>query len=166
MSDTFIDRCCERNAAYAERFDQGGLAAPPAGRTAIVACMDARMDIPRILGLAPGDAHILRNAGGVVTEDVVRSLVISQRLLGTEEIMLLHHTDCGMQKFRDEELKDRIEADTGQRPPFDFATFEDLEEDVRQSMRRLAAAPFLVARHRIRGFVYDVRTGSLSEVRP
>jgi carbonic anhydrase len=126
--------------------------------------MDARIDVHRILGLREGEAHILRNAGGVVTEDVIRSLTISQRLLGTREIMLIHHTDCGMLTFRDDDLKDRIQAEIGIRPPFAFEAFSDLEEDVRQSIRRLQASPFLLHKDAIRGFVYDVRTGRLREV--
>jgi carbonic anhydrase len=126
--------------------------------------MDARIDVHRILGLREGEAHILRNAGGVVTEDVIRSLTISQRLLGTREIMLIHHTDCGMLTFRDDDLKDRIQAEIGIRPPFAFEAFSDLEEDVRQSIRRLQASPFLLHKDAIRGFIYDVRTGQLREV--
>jgi carbonic anhydrase len=126
--------------------------------------MDARIDVHRILGLREGEAHILRNAGGVVTEDMIRSLTISQRLLGTREIMLIHHTDCGMLTFRDDDVKDRIQAEIGIRPPFAFEAFSDLEEDVRQSIRRLQASPFLPHKDAIRGFVYDVRTGRLREV--
>ena len=128
--------------------------------------MDARLDTFRALGLAPGDAHVIRNAGGVVTEDVIRSLVVSQRLLGTREIMLIHHTDCGMQTFTDDELKDAIQADTGRRPSFAFEPFADLEQDVRDSIARLEASPFIPHRDRIRGFVYDCDTGRLNEVAP
>jgi len=126
--------------------------------------MDARLDVYRILGLQEGDAHVIRNAGGVVTEDAIRSLVISQRLLGTREIVLIHHTDCGMLSFRDDELKDAIAAETGIRPPFALEAFGDLEGDVRQSIARLQASPFLRHKH-VRGFVYDVNTGRLNEVR-
>ena len=128
--------------------------------------MDARLDVYQSLGLDPGDAHVIRNAGGVVTDDAVRSLVISQRLLGTREIMLVHHTDCGMQTFSDDELKDAVEADTGRRPPFSFEPFDDLEQDVRDSIARLRASPFLPHRDCIRGFIYDCATGRLNEVAP
>ena len=164
MPDDFADRCLVRNARYAATFDKGDLPPSPAARTAVVACMDARMDIYGLLGLSPGEVHIMRNAGGVVTDDVIRSLAISQRLLGTEEIILVHHTDCGMQTFRDDDLKDRIEAETGLRPPFALEAFVDVHEDVRQSMRRLHASPFIPVKEHIRGFVYDVRTGRLHEV--
>lgn len=126
--------------------------------------MDARIETGRLLGLEEGDAHVIRNAGGVVTDDVLRSLVISQRLLGTREIMLIHHTGCGMLSFRDDELKAEIEADTGLRPAFAFEAFPDLEADVRQSMRRIQASPFVPVKDHIRGFVYDVETGRLHEV--
>ncbi len=128
--------------------------------------MDARLDTFRALGLAPGDAHVIRNAGGVVTEDVIRSLVISQRLLGTREIMLIHHTDCGMQTFTDDELKDAVETDTSLRPPFSFKPFTDLEQDVRDSIAGIQVSPFLLHRDRIRGFIYDCATGRLAEVDP
>lgn len=163
-SKTFTDGCIERNAAYAASFEKGGLAAPPAGKTAIVTCMDARMDPAALLGLDEGDAHVIRNAGGVVTEDVIRSLVISQRLLGTEEIMVVHHTQCGMLTFKDDDVKAAIEAETGLRPAFALEAFPDLEEDVRQSIRRIQSSPFIPCRDKVRGFVYDVATGSLSEV--
>ena len=127
--------------------------------------MDARIETGRLLGLEEGDAHVIRNAGGVVTDDVLRSLLISQRLLGTTEIILIHHTDCGMAKFRDDDLKDEIEAETGLRPPFALEAFSDVEEDVRQSVRRIKACPFIPVKDRIRGFVYDVKTGRLNEVR-
>jgi len=164
-SRSFTERCLIRNASYAETFGDGDLPAAPAGKTAIVACMDARMDIERMLGLQPGDAHVIRNAGGIVSDDVIRSLAISQRLLGTEEIILVHHTECGMQTFRDDDLKDRIEAETGLRPPFALEAFADADEDVRQSIRRLEASPFIPVKSRIRGFVCDVRSGRLREVR-
>ena len=159
-----IEALLRRNEAYAASFDQGHLPIAPSQRLAIVTCMDARIDVHRILGLREGEAHVLRNAGGVVTEDVIRSLTISQRLLGTREIMLIHHTDCGMLTFRDDELKDRLQAEIGIRPPFAFEAFSDLEEDVRQSVRRLQASPFLLHKDAIRGFIYDVRTGRLREV--
>ena len=164
VADSFADACIAKNAKYAEAFDKGDLSAPPTGKAAVVACMDARMDPARLLGLEEGDAHVIRNAGGVVSEDVIRSLVISQRLLGTEEIILLHHTDCGMVTFKDDELKAAIETDTGLRPTFAMEAFPDVEEDVRQSIRRIEACPFIPVRNRVRGFVYDVETGRLNEV--
>ena len=161
---TAIDDVLARNARFAAGFHDASRHARPARRLAIVACMDARLDTFRALGLQPGDAHVIRNAGGVVTDDVIRSLVISQRLLGTREIMLIHHTDCGMQTFTDDELKDAIETDTGRRPPFAFEPFTDLEQDVRASIARLQASPYLPHRDRIRGFIYDCPTGRLNEV--
>jgi carbonic anhydrase len=150
---------------FAEQFDQGSLPMPPARKVAVVACMDARLDVYRMLGLGLGDAHVIRNAGGAVTEDVIRSLMISQRLLGTDEIVLIHHTDCGMLTFRDDDVKAQVLADTGMRPPFALEAFADPDDDVRQSMRRIEMSPFLVHRN-VRGFVYDVRTGQLLEVSP
>jgi carbonic anhydrase len=149
---------------YAEAFGKGDLPSPPASRTAVLACMDARLNPYGLLGLAEGDAHVLRNAGGVVTEDVIRSLTISQRLLGTTEIVLLHHTDCGMLGFRDDDVKAQIEADTGLRPPFALEAFPDLEADVRQSIARIKASPFIPHKDSVRGFVYEVATGRLREV--
>lgn len=165
MSDSFTEACLANNAKYADAFDKAGLPPPPSGKAAVVACMDARMDPARLLGLEEGDAHVIRNAGGVVSDDVIRSLVISQRLLGTEEIVLLHHTDCGMVTFKDDDLKAAIEADTGLRPTFAMEAFPDVEEDVRQSIRRIEACPFIPVRNRVRGFVYDVETGRLNEVK-
>lgn len=162
MSST--DHFLANNARYAESFDKGDLPIPPAKRTAIVACMDARIDTGQLLGIEEGDAHVIRNAGGVVTDDVLRSLVISQRLLGTEEIILIHHTDCGMVTFTDDEVKSQIEADTGIRPSFALEAFPDVDEDVRQSIRRIRANPFIPVKDKIRGFVYDVKTGRLNEV--
>ena len=162
MSST--DQFLASNACYADAFEKGDLPIPPAKGAAIVACMDARIDPSRLLGLEEGDAHVIRNAGGVVTDDVLRSLVISQRLLGTEEIILIHHTDCGMVTFRDDSVKDQIEADTGIRPSFSLEAFADAEEDVRQSIRRIQANPFVPVKDKIRGFVYDVKTGRLNEV--
>lgn len=162
MSST--DQFLANNARYAGTFEKGDLPIPPAKGAAIVACMDARIDPGRLLGLEEGDAHVIRNAGGVVTDDVLRSLVISQRLLGTEEIILVHHTDCGMVTFRDDDVKDQIESDTGIRPSFALEAFPDVEEDVRQSIRRIRANPFIPVKDKIRGFVYDVKTGQLNEV--
>ena len=161
---TSTDDLLHNNREYAASFDKGDLAAPPGRKVAIVACMDARLDVYRMLGLEEGDAHVIRNAGGVVTDDVIRSLVISQRLLGVQEVMLIHHTDCGMQSFRDDEVKAQIERDTGLRPPFALEAFHDAAEDVRQSRRRIEASPFVPNKDGIRGFVYDVTTGRLEEV--
>jgi carbonic anhydrase len=158
------DQLLENNARYAESFTKGELALPPARKLAVVACMDARLDVHRILGLEEGEAHVIRNAGGVVTDDAVRSLAISQRLLGTEEIVLIHHTDCGMLTFTDDQVKAQIEADTGIRPAFALEAFPDLERDVRQSVARIQASPFIPHKDHIRGFVYDVHTGRLNEV--
>jgi len=162
MSTT--DELLRNNGAYATQFDKGDLPMPPGKKIAIVACMDARLDVYRMLGLAEGDAHVIRNAGGVVSDDVIRSLVLSQKLLGTEEIVLIHHTDCGMLTFRDDELKAQIEQETGIRPSFAMDAFADPAEDVRQSMRRIEASPFIQKKNAMRGFVFDVRTGRLNEV--
>lgn len=158
-----IDEAVAANEAYAEGFTEGDLKSPPRRHLAVVACMDARLDPARILGLELGDAHVIRNAGGVVTDDVVRSLLISQRLLGTTEIVLVHHTDCGMATFTDDAVKADVERETGIRPPFSLEAFPDAEADVRQSVARLQASPF-VSSTSVRGFVYDVRTGRLQEV--
>ena len=162
MSTT--DELVAANATYAANFNDGALTAPPSRGVAILACMDARLDPAEILGLANGDAHVIRNAGGVVTDDAIRSLVISQRLLGTREIVLLHHTDCGMVTFTDDEVKAQITADVGIRPHFAFEAFPDATEDVRQSIARLTANPFLLHTDNIRGFVYNVADGTLEEV--
>jgi carbonic anhydrase len=159
-----IDEILSNNAAYASTFDKGDLPIPPAKRLAVIACMDARVDPATSLGLGDGDAHVIRNAGGVVSDDVIRSLVISQRLLATREIAVIHHTDCGMLSFRDDDVKDQILADTGLRPPFALEAFGDLEEDVLQSVRRIEASPFIVYKDAVRGFIYDVDTGKLSAV--
>ena len=159
------DELIRNNSSYARSFDKGSLRAQPSMRVVVVACMDARLDVHKILGLAEGDAHVIRNAGGVVTEDVIRSLVISQRLLATKEIVLIHHTDCGMLTFNDDEVKRKIELDTGIRPHFALEAFSDVDEDVRQSIARIKASPFINDRSSVRGFVYDVRTGRLNEVR-
>src|SRR2546429_6586246 len=161
---TASDDLLQNNAAYAEGFDRGDLPAPPARKVAILACMDGRLDPARALGLEEGDAHVIRNAGGVVTDDAIRSLALSQRLLGTKEIILIHHTDCGMVTFTDDEVKAQIEQDTGIRPPFALESFKDADADVRQSIARIAASPFLPDKSRVRGFVYDVKTGKLREV--
>jgi carbonic anhydrase len=158
------DELLRNNADYAAAFQAGDLPLPPAAQVAVVACMDARLNPYGVLGLSEGDAHIIRNAGGVVTDDAIRSLTISQRLLGTREIILIHHTDCGMLTFNDDDVKAAIEKDTGLRPPFALEAFSDLDEDVRQSIRRIQASPFILNKESVRGFVYDVRTGQLREV--
>ncbi len=159
-----IDQLLQNNARYVRETAVRALPPRPRLEIAVVACMDARIDVYRVLGLARGDAHVIRNAGGVVTEDSIRSLLISQRLLGTREVMVMHHTECGMQTFRDEDLKTEIEREGGVRPPFALGAFSDLGEDVRESMRRITRSPFVAHRGQVRGFVYDVRTGSLEEV--
>ncbi|MFC8828961.1 beta-class carbonic anhydrase [Streptomyces sp. NPDC057137] len=158
------DECLDNNEGYAESF-AGPLHLPPARRLAVVACMDARLDIYRILGLNEGDAHVIRNAGGAVTDDGIRSLAISQRLLGTREIILIHHTDCGMLTFTDDNFKRDIENETGIRPPWAAEAFTDLAEDVRQSIRRITGSPFIPHTDAIRGFIFDVATGQLNEVK-
>lgn len=163
---TVIDQLLENNSRYADGFDKGDLPLPPACNLAVVACMDARLDVHKILGISEGDAHVIRNAGGVVSEDAIRSLVISQRLLGTTAIVLIHHTDCGMLTFRDDDVKDAIEADTGLRPSFSMEAFGNLEQDVRQSISRIQANPFIPNKDQVRGFVYDCATGRLNEVGP
>ena len=156
------DEYLANNAAYAESFGEQ-LPMPPARQVAVVACMDARLDVYRILGLEPGEAHVIRNAGGVVTDDAIRSLTISQRLLGTNEIILIHHTDCGMLTFTDDAVKRQIQEETGIKPRFALEAFPDLDEDVRQSIARIQASPFIPHRN-VRGFVFDVGTGRLNEV--
>ncbi len=161
---TVIDQLLENNSRYADGFDKGDLPLPPARSLAVVACMDARLDVHKILGIGEGDAHVIRNAGGVVSDDAIRSLVISQRLLGTTAIVLIHHTDCGMLTFRDDDVKDAIEADTGLRPSFSMEAFGNLEQDVRQSISRIQANPFIPNKDQVRGFVYDCASGRLNEV--
>ena len=159
-----IDDLLNNNARYAESFDKGDAPLPPGLQLAVVACMDARLDTHALLGIGVGDAHVIRNAGGVVTDDAIRSLTISQRLLGTTSIMLIHHTDCGMLTFRDDAVKDSIVADTGIRPAFALEAFGDLDGDIRQSIARIQASPFIPNKDDIRGFVYDCTTGKLNEV--
>jgi carbonic anhydrase len=151
------------NAAYVEQFG-GPLPLPPAKGTAVVACMDARLNVYAILGLNEGESHVIRNAGGVVTDDEIRSLAISQRLLGTTEIILIHHTDCGMLTFTDDAFKRAIQDETGIKPAWSAEAFTDLEEDVRQSKARILASPFIPHKDAVRGFVFDVATGKLNEV--
>jgi carbonic anhydrase len=158
------DQLLENAQSYAAGFDKGDLPLPPGRRVAIVACMDARLNPYALLGLSEGDAHIIRNAGGAVTPDVIRSLTISQRLLGTEEIVLIHHTGCGMLTFSDKAVLDQIEYEVGQRPDFALRSFAYLDQDVRESIAALRANPFLPHTDSIRGFVYDIETGALREV--
>jgi carbonic anhydrase len=160
------DQLLGNNAAYVDQFADRGLALKPVRQLAVVACMDSRMDIFQMLGLAHGDAHIIRNAGGVVTDDVIRSLVISQRQLGTREILLIHHTDCGLQTIREDTFKAEIERECGIKPWWALETFGDPYQDVRQSMSRLSHSPFVLHKDHIRGFVYEVETGALVEVAP
>ena len=157
------DEFLANNARYAQTFE-GPLPMPPARHVAVVACMDARLNVYAILGLEDGEAHVIRNAGGVVTDDEIRSLAISQRLLGTREIILIHHTDCGMLTFSDDDFRRAIQNETGIKPPWAAEAFRDLDEDVRQSVARIEASPFLPHKDAIRGFVFDVATGKLNEV--
>src|SRR5919109_5475523 len=159
-----IDELVRNAEAYASDFDKGELPLPPAKRIAVLACMDARLNPHALLGLAEGDAHVIRNAGGVVTDDEIRSLAISQRLLGTEEIMLIHHTDCGMLTFEDDEFRRQVQRETGIKPQWAAEAFDDLEEDVRQSIARIKASPFIPKKDAVRGFVYEVESGRLREV--
>jgi carbonic anhydrase len=161
MSTT--DELLKNNERFAQSFDQGDLPLPPARKIAIVACMDARLNPYPILGLELGDAHVIRNAGGVITDDEIRSLAISQNLLGTEEIILIHHTDCGMLTFTDQEFKAQMREATGQEPSWNCETFSDIEENVRESIGRITESPFIPHKN-VRGFVYDVNDGSLREV--
>lgn len=154
----------QNNQRYAESFS-GPLPLPPSNKVAVVACMDARLDVYRALGLQEGQAHVIRNAGGAITEDAIRSLAISQRLLGTEEIVLIHHTDCGMLTFSDDEFKATIQAETGVRPAWAAEAFTDLDADLRQSVARIEASPFVPKRGAVRAFVFDVASGELREVR-
>ena len=157
------DELVANSEAYATAFDKGDLPLPPAKKLAILACMDARLNLYGIFGLREGDAHVIRNAGGGVTDDAIRSLAISQRLLGTDEIVLVHHTDCGMLTFTDDAFRQQVEEDTGVRPPWSVEAFSDLDQDVRQSIARIKASPFIPKKN-VRGFVYEVEKGSLREV--
>ena len=161
-----IDEVLEANRSYAARFDLGGLSAPPARRLAILACMDARLSIEQMLGLKTGDAHIIRNAGGIVTEDALRSLILSHHLLGTREFMIINHTECGMLNFRDEDLRARLEQETGTAvvAPYAFHAFRDLETNVREQIQKLRSHPWVPQEVVVRGFIYDVKTGRLQEV--
>ncbi|OZC44026.1 carbonic anhydrase [Rhodococcus sp. RS1C4] len=157
------DEYLKNNEAYAAQFT-GPLPLPPSKNVAVVACMDARLDVYRILGLNEGEAHVIRNAGGVVTDDEIRSLAISQRLLGTKEIILIHHTDCGMLTFTDDEFKNGIQDEIGIKPNWAAEAFPDLDADVRQSLARIEQSPFVTKHDSVRGFVFDVATGKLNEV--
>jgi carbonic anhydrase len=159
-----IEEFLSNNQRYAAGFDKGDLAMPPIKQIAVVACMDARMETGVLLGLVEGEAHVIRNAGGVVTDDVIRSLTISQRLLGTREIMLIHHTDCGMLTFKDDQLKQQIAEETGIKPSFAMEAFDDVDADVRQSIARVKASSHIPHKDHVRGFVYDVHTGELREI--
>ncbi|MFZ0995820.1 MAG: carbonic anhydrase [Candidatus Dormiibacterota bacterium] len=159
-----MDQLLNNNARYADSFTKADLPMPPRLKLAVLACMDARLDVHKILGLEEGDAHVLSNAGGVATDDAIRSLMISQRLLATEEIVLLHHTDCGMLTFRDDDVKRQIEEETGIRPAFALEAFPDAAQDVRQSIRRIIESPFIPRKGNVRGFIYEVESGRLSEV--
>jgi carbonic anhydrase len=161
---TATDRLLENASDYSSGFDKGELPLPPGTKVAVLACMDARLNPYGVLGLSEGDAHVIRNAGGVVSDDAIRSLAISQNLLGTEEIVLIHHTDCGMLTFTDEEFASKLESETGQRPEWSAHAFGDLEGDVRAGIEKIKASPFIPKTDQVRGFVYDVHTGELTEV--
>ena len=163
---TVTDQLLENAEQYAAAFDKGDLPLPPAKKVAVVACMDARLNVYGVLGLSEGDAHVIRNAGGIVTQDELRSLAISQRLLGMQEIVLIHHTDCGMLTFTDDEFRRSIKADTGIEPTWSAEAFTDLDADVRQNLARIQGEPSIPNKDAVRGFIYDVRTGKLTEVEP
>jgi carbonic anhydrase len=158
------DDLLQNASEYAASFDKGEVPLRPARKVAVLACMDSRMDLVGLLGLELGDAHMIRNAGGVVTDDAIRSLAISQRMLGTREIVLLHHTDCGMQTFSDDDFKRSLLDETGIKPAWAVEAFDDLDEDVRQSIARIQASPFIPHKDSVRGFVYDVHSGELREI--
>jgi carbonic anhydrase len=161
---TLTDDLLDNNAAYVSDFDQGDLPLPPARKLAVLACMDARLDPAKVLGLEEGDAHVIRNAGGVVSDDALRSLAISQNLLGTEEIILIHHTDCGMLTFTDDEFAAKLEAETGKKPTWPVHAFDDLEQNVRDSIDKIRNSPFVPRTDSVKGYVYEVETGRLREV--
>ena len=163
-SVTTTDDLLQNSKGYTAAFDKGSLPLPPAKGVAVLACMDARVNPYGILGLAEGDAHVIRNAGGAVTDDGIRSLAISQHLLGTSEIILIHHTDCGMLTFTDDQFKDKLEQEAGARPSWAVETFTDLDQDVRDSIARIKSSPFVPRKDSVRGFVYDVKDGTLREV--
>ncbi len=159
-----VDEIVSANQQYAASFDQADLPMPPSRNLVVVACMDARLDVYRLAGLNLGEAHVIRNAGGVVTDDVIRSLLISQTALGTNEVALIHHTDCGMLTFKDDDVKAQVRDQTGIRPPFALEAFPDPDDDVRQSINRINASPFVPNKNGVRGFVYEVESGRLREV--
>ena len=161
---TVTDDLLQNAERYAESFNKGDLPLPPAKKVAVVACMDARLIPTRVLGLSEGDAHVIRNAGGVVTDDEIRSLAISQHLLGTQEIIVIHHTDCGMLTFTDDDFRQKMKDATGEEPSWDARAFSDLEGDVRDSIERIKSSPFIPNKDSVRGFVYEVETGKLREV--
>jgi carbonic anhydrase len=163
---SITDDALHANQSYAAQFNMGGLAMPPAKKLAVLACMDARLDVAQILGLKPGDAHVIRNAGGIATEDAIRSLIISHHLLGTQEFMVINHTDCGMLTFKDHDLIERLKRETGAMGvvPAAFHSFTNLEQNVREQVMKLRAHPWLPKQIPIRGFIYDVKTGRLKEV--
>ena len=161
---TATDKLLDNAEQYASEFDHGDLPLPPASKVAVLACMDARLDPHALLGLAEGDAHVIRNAGGVVSDDALRSLAISQNLLDTEEVVLIHHTDCGMLTFTDDEFADRLESETGERPDWRAHAFADLEQDLREGLDRIRSSPFVPRKGAVRGFVYEVESGRLLEV--
>jgi carbonic anhydrase len=161
---TATDELLQNNEAYAASFDKADLPSAPGRKVAVIACMDARLNVYGALGLTEGDAHVIRNAGGVVTDDAIRSLAISQRLLGTEEIVLIHHTGCGMLTFTDDDFRADIERETGIKPQWAAESFSDLDSDLRQSIARIKASPFIPRKDSVRGFVYEVETGRLREV--
>jgi carbonic anhydrase len=160
------DELLQNAERYAREFDKGDLPAPPAKKVAVLACMDARLIPTRMLGLHEGEAHVIRNAGGVVSDDAIRSLAISQNLLGTKEVVVMQHTDCGLLKFTDADFKRKLRAETGEEPTWPIHTFSDLEENVRESVKRIEDSPFVPNKDSIRGFVYEVETGKLREVSP
>jgi carbonic anhydrase len=159
------DELIRNNETYSRSFNKGSLPMPPGKDMVVLACMDARLDVNKILGLQEGDAHVIRNAGGVVTDDAIRSITISQRLLGTKEIVLIHHTDCGMLTFHDDEVKAKIQQEVGIKPPFALEAFSSLEDDIQQSIARIQASPFIPNKSSVRGFIYDVKSGRLNEVK-
>jgi carbonic anhydrase len=161
---TETDALLKNNESYAAAFDKGDLPLPPGRKVAVLACMDARLDPAKALGLEEGDAHVIRNAGGVASDDALRSLAISQHLLGTEEIVLLHHTDCGMLTFTEQQFAEKMESETGTRPDWRTHAFSDLEQDVRDTLERIRESPFVPRTDKLRGFVYEVETGRLREV--
>jgi carbonic anhydrase len=159
-----IDEVLRRNAAFAAAYSDTGAPRPPRKKLAVISCMDSRLDMYRMLGVDEGDVHVIRNAGGVVTDDMIRSLVISQRIGGTREIMVIHNTECGMLSFKDEKLKRQVAADFGREPPFAFHAFGDLEQQIRDDVAEIRNSPWIVYKDVVRGFIYDVRTGRLREI--